>query len=75
MRSSGSVRVRLGCFDNVAGFNATGANHHFFDSAVGHIAHALQIGIKSALGQIVCMADIVAHHWFFATYFTYFRHF
>jgi hypothetical protein len=56
----------------MAGFNAAGADHYFFDLAVGHVAHALQIWIKSTFGQIMCMTDIVPHHWPFTAYFTYF---
>ena len=38
------------------------------------MAHALQIGIESTFGHIMCMADIASLHWFFTAYFTYFCH-
>ena len=64
----------LGCFDNPTRFDTVGTNDHFFGFALVQCADILQIRIESSLGNIMGMADIVAHHRFFATYFTYSGH-
>jgi hypothetical protein len=56
----------------MAGFNAIGTNHLFFNPTVGNGPHFLQVWIKSALGLIMRMADIMSDHWFFTADFTYF---
>ena len=64
----------LRCFHHRSRFDAAGTDNHFFDPAIRNGPHALQIRIESAFRHIVSVADIVAYHWFFAAYFTHFRH-
>jgi hypothetical protein len=61
-------------FDDFACGYATGADHNFLGPPVVHGAHALQIGLETALGHVVRMTDVAAHHGLFPTYFTYFSH-
>ena len=56
----------------MAGLDAIGADHHFFNPSVGNRAHPLKIRIEAAFGKIVGVADIISEHWFFTAYFTYF---
>jgi hypothetical protein len=35
---------------------------------------ALKVGVEAAFGDIVGVADVAAHHGFFSTDFTHFRH-
>ena len=58
----------------MAGLDAVGADHHFFNPSVGNRAYPLKIRIEAALGKIVGVADVMAYHGFFTTYFTYLRH-
>ena len=64
----------LGDFNYPPGFYTGGADHHLLGTAFVHRAHALQIGVEAPFGDIVSVADIVAHNRFFSAYFTYFRH-
>jgi hypothetical protein len=67
---------RSGRFYNHAGSNTAGTHFHAFDLTIFlDGANVLQVWIKSALCQIMGMADIVARHRFFPAYFTDFRHF
>ncbi len=63
---------RLGCLDDQTGLNTVCTNHHLFDSAVGDRSDPLQIRIEPALGYVMGMTDIAAHHGLFAAYFTHF---
>ena len=65
---------RLGRLDHPSGLDAIGAHHQFLRATVAQSSDALQIGIESAFIHVVGVADIVAHHWFFSTNFTYFGH-
>lgn len=58
---------KLGCFDDLPCLDAGGADINFFDATLfDHRADPLKIGIESSFVQIMCMADIVADHWFFS---------
>ena len=61
-------------FDDFAGGDATGADHNFLGPPVVHGAYALQIGLETALGHVVRMTDVAAHHGLFPADFTYFSH-
>jgi len=63
-----------GDFNHTAGLNAVRANLHFFRPAVVQSTDILKIRVETSLGYIMGMADIVANHRFFSTYFTYFGH-
>jgi len=58
--------------DDASGSNAIGADDHFLNPAAGKGTHSLQVWIKSTLGHIMCMADMMSDHWFFAADFTRF---
>jgi hypothetical protein len=65
----------LGGFNHIARFNALGADHHSLHLPVClQRADTLQIGVETTLGDIMGMADVAAHHWFFATYCTHLGH-
>ena len=61
-------------FDYPSGFNASGADHHFFGTPIMQGPDALQVGIETAFINIVSVAHIVAYHGFFSTNFTYLCH-
>jgi hypothetical protein len=58
----------------VAGLDAVGTNHHFLYPAIAHGTHLLKVGVETAFGNIVGMADIIANHRLFAAYFTHSGH-
>ena len=64
----------LGCFNNLSRFNTAGAHYHFFNLPALECANALEVRIKTTIGYIVSMADIVPTHGFLPTYFTHFGH-
>lgn len=57
----------LWCLDNVARFNAIGADNHSFYTTVHLSFDPLQIGVETPLIDIVGMAHIVAYHRLFTT--------
>jgi len=64
------LKSLLGYFGNVTGFNTIGTDDYFFNPAAGKSANSLQVWIKSTLGHIVRMADMMSDYWFFAADFT-----
>lgn len=62
-------------FNDASGFDAGGANHHFFGLAILHGPHILQIGIETPFIHIMGVAHMVARHRFFSANITYFGHF
>ena len=60
------------CFDNLAGFDATGADHHFLYLVAFLCTHPLQIRIEPAFGDIVGVADVVTDHGFLSADFALF---
>jgi hypothetical protein len=50
------------------------AHHNFFGTALEHGPNALQIRVEAAFGNVMGMADMIAHHWSFSTYCTSFSH-
>jgi hypothetical protein len=74
IRWKGRILMPSSGFDDFTGGYATGADHDLLGPPVVHGAHALQIGLETALGHVVRMTDIAAHHGFFSTYFAYFSH-
>ena len=63
-----------GGLDDLAGFDALGADPNALDAAIHHGAHPLQIGQPAAFGQVVRVAHIVTVARFLATNFTNSRH-
>jgi len=64
----------LGCFDDPSRLNTIGTYHHLLNAAVINRSHALQVRIKATLGQIMGVAHVIPHKWFFTTDLTYFSH-
>jgi hypothetical protein len=56
----------------MAGLDAIGADHHFFNPAIVNRAYPLKVRIEAAFGKIMGVADIMTYHGFFPAYFTYF---
>ena len=54
----------------MTGLDATGTNNHFFNSAFMQRPHPLQVWIETPLGDVMCMADIIADEWFLSADFT-----
>jgi hypothetical protein len=74
IRWKGRIFLPSSGFDDFTGGYATGADHDLLGPPVVHGAHALQIGLETAFGHVVCMTDVAAHHGLFPTYFAYFSH-
>jgi len=58
----------------MAGLDAAGAYINLFYLAVVKGSDPLQVGIETAIVEVVSMADIVSNHWFLSAYFTLFGH-
>jgi hypothetical protein len=58
----------------MAGFYALGADLYPFNPSVMKCPHPLKVRMKTALGYIVGMADVVPGHRFFTTHITYSGH-
>ena len=63
-----------GRLDHEPGFNAAGADHHAFGLTVVKRTDRLQVRVEAPFIDIVRMADMAAHHWFFAANFTLLGH-
>src|SRR5579875_4154135 len=63
LRTAGNVPRRRGsgALPDLAAADTTGADQHPLDAAANLGAHFLQIGVPSALGFVVGVADVVAH--------------
>jgi len=61
--------------NNPAGLDAAGADFYLSGLAVLNSLYLLEVGVPTFLGLIVGMADIIAHHGFFAADFTYLCHY
>jgi hypothetical protein len=59
---------------HAAGLEAGGAHHHGFGAAFGKRADSLKVGVEAALGDIVGMADVAAHHGSFPANRTHLGH-
>jgi len=55
-------------------FDAAGADINLFYLSFIKRSDLLQVGVETAFVDVMGMADIVANHWFFPAYFTFFGH-
>ena len=63
-----------GCFLDFAGAQAAGAHLYLACLTINYSTNLLQIGQKTTAGRIMRVADIIAGHRTFSTYFTTFSH-
>ena len=61
--------------NNPAGLDAACADCYLFGRTILNSPYLWEVGVPAFLGPIVGMADIIAHHGFFAADLTYLCHY
>ena len=59
----------------MSGFDAVGADDHFFHFALIYGSDPLKVGVEATFRHIMGVAHVAPDHWLFSADFTHFRHY